>query len=155
MQLYSNHFFKNLQGNWISQKNIYFLNNKKQNKYKEQISIIQYKNIIDLYQEELYKYKINIISKKNQLNQEYSTLNIYPKKIIKKIDRVSKLYKIYFISNNLLKIQSNSINNKFTYNEYIYLINPNFKISIGILTKSKKYIATILTSYIKKPIVIK
>lgn len=155
MKLYSNHFFENLQGNWISQKNIYFLTTKQQNKYKEQISIIKYNKEVNISQDKLYQYKIYIASKKDQSNQQYSNLNICEQKIIKEVNKVNKLYDIHFISSDLLKIQLNSLHNNFIYDEYIYSINPNFKISISILKKSNKYIATILTSYIRKPIVIK
>nr|YP_009391838.1 hypothetical protein [Acrosorium ciliolatum]ARW59982.1 hypothetical protein [Acrosorium ciliolatum] len=155
MKLNSHNFFENLQGKWISQKNIYFVNSKVQYQYKEIINIINNTNNIDIIKKLLYQYDIFVLSKKNKSNIIYNNLYIYDQNIIKNLNKLIENYTIDLISNNLLKIQLKLNSKDFIYYEYIYYIHPNLRISIGLLKKYNKYVSTTLTSYIKKPIVIK
>lgn len=148
-------FFENLEGNWIAQKNIYFLHNKRQYQYKEFINIINNTQNINIIKNLLYQYSIFILNKENKNNILYNNLSIYNKNIIKNLNKLIKNYDIDLLTNKLLKVKLKLDQNNLIYYEYIYTINNNLKISIGLLKKQNKYIATILTSYIKKPIVIK
>lgn len=155
MQSNSHYFFENLDGNWVSQKNIYFVNSKIQYQYKEIINLINNSNNLHVVNTLLYQYDLYTLSKKNQKKIIYTSLYIYKKNIIKMINKLIKNYNISLISNNLLKVQIKLDKKYFIYDEYIYSINSNFKISIGLLKKSNKYVSTTLTSYIKKPTVLK
>nr|QCI08756.1 hypothetical protein [Sphondylothamnion multifidum] len=137
-----------LQGNWIVTKNVCLIQKNKTYIYKEEISINNYNNEnYKKYEESentLYfsKNRIKLIDI-NYTKQKISVNNIH---IISK--NVDVIYKIQYFRHNHFKVQY-KINDIECY-EHVYSINNNVKLSIAILMKSKKYIATMFTSYIKK-----
>lgn len=146
----SNFSNKELEGNWISQKNIYFLNTKKQYKYQETLSIIRNDNSAQFHKSLLSRYNLYDCLQQNQKHIIYSNFNIYQKYILKEKHQTILKYEIVNISNKLLRIQFKVRENNYFYSESFYSVNKNLKISIGLLKQSNKYIATILTSYIKR-----
>lgn len=142
-------FLKNFEGKWLLQKNIYLLTNKKQTTGNDVIEVLLkndftilnkinafYSYNFDSWQPS-YSYKIS------SNNLKYNTNNV--------LNPYKLNVNLKFVSSSLLKIYCEVINKSLIYEEYLYSVNNNFKLSIGILKnlRYKKYIATIVTSYIK------
>ncbi len=133
-------FFNNLLGEWILTKNIYIINTKKVSLYKESVKIFNEK--ID---------KINnqyIITNNNLYNKKDNFIRVSENSILKDFNLYKNTYINKYINQEQLKIQVAYDN--IQYEENIYSINQNLKISIGILLKKNKYKCIIFCSYIKK-----
>ena len=148
-----NIFLKNIEGTWISQKTIYYVNKKKFSfiKTKNQIKQVDTSNIIDNLLLPIENFDaLQIIN----LNKGKNIGNFF---ILNKKDNLSNLTKVSnslkdnghlkIYSNNCLKIKFTR--NKISYIEYLYVIKNNFKISIGLIKMNNKYIAATFTSCIK------
>nr|YP_009296206.1 hypothetical protein Sebd_054 [Sebdenia flabellata]AOM65141.1 hypothetical protein Sebd_054 [Sebdenia flabellata] len=148
-------FLTNLEGEWISQQTVYYINTKKVNVHKIKNKIMRMKtnniNIIDT----LSSSTNNIYTLKYvDLNTDNISSNIF---IVRDQSNLGHLQKIYSESkqNYIYKLCSDSslqiqyIDKVNCYSEYIYVLNKNFRISIGIMKKLEKYIAVSFTSHIK------
>lgn len=132
-------FFDDFQGKWLFQKDVYLLKNKRHKIYNSINEVfIRQDNLVLL----------------NKLNSFYSCNfnSCYIK--CDKTNRQQKFktsIKFKFISNNLLKVICTVNTKDLVYEEYLYSVSKNFKISIGILKELSygKYIGTVIASYIK------
>nr|YP_009391224.1 hypothetical protein [Dipterocladia arabiensis]ARW59368.1 hypothetical protein [Dipterocladia arabiensis] len=140
-----NYYFNNFCGNWTTKKSLYLFKSKIEKKYEEVLNITNSNN--KTYTD--YELLIYIVSK-NNINIDKYILNFYKTNIVKTINKSQKNYNIQIIGQDLIKIQNNIKNKKFIYNEYIYFIHQNLKISFGFIKKNDKYLLIIFTSYIKK-----
>lgn len=145
-----NSFLKDFRGKWVSQKNVYLLKNKQHKVYNDVLTISVEQSKLNLYNKLTLFYSYNLKFLKmysvNNSNCYYLKYN--------KIGRSQKFHldiNLKVISSSLLKICCNINNINFVYEEYLYSINKNFKISIGLLKEinNKRYLGTIITSYIK------
>nr|YP_009397216.1 hypothetical protein [Thuretia quercifolia]ARW66402.1 hypothetical protein [Thuretia quercifolia] len=131
-------------GNWISKKNIYLLNNKIEHTYREYINI-------QVKEKTSYSYKYNL-SYNLQNNNDiyfYNELTLYLNNIIEKNFELIKFYNIDFITTKLIKLKKKLKKKNLIYNEYICFINQNLTVSIGFIKLYDKYLAIVFTSYIK------
>nr|YP_009295694.1 conserved hypothetical plastid protein [Mastocarpus papillatus]AOL58178.1 conserved hypothetical plastid protein [Mastocarpus papillatus] len=140
-------WLKNMEGNWLSHKTIYYLETKKINVHKVQKEISKIQHLSSLNDRYICKYKNlpnnDIIYDFVPTNNQESTFGI-----IRKIyNHYTQEYKFQTKSTNNLKIKY--IKKKIIYTEYIYSINANFRISITIIKKCGKYIAICFNSEIK------
>nr|YP_010902660.1 hypothetical protein REP55_pgp121 [Hypnea nidulans]WCH54515.1 hypothetical protein [Hypnea nidulans] len=136
-----------LEGTWISNQTIYNLKNKKiyNNKFTTEIPLVE--NLDNSHLENIAcitnnnnKYTIYQYFLPDLLNKKQGFIN-------KIEDERRKQYTFFFDSTKVLKI-INSINNV-KYIEYVYLIDKNFKLSLGIIKIYDKYRAVCFTSDIK------
>lgn len=145
----SNDLLIHIQGNWISQRTIYYLKTKKIKTFniKNNVNsinkshIIFNKNFIN-YDDNIFEWYIN--------NKLSINLYLFSKSLnnISKIERnIHKEYKCIKENNNYLKIKC--VNKDIECLEYIYYISKTFRISIGLIKKLNKYIAISFTSDIK------
>nr|QVY58393.1 hypothetical protein [Kappaphycus striatus] len=137
-----------LEGQWLSQKTIYDLINKKMDVQNSNIniSLIKFTNIsVNLAY--ICEYK-NINTQKITYN--YITQN-QQLPIVGKIEKANNYTVIEYIfklrDKKNLKIQY--YNKTVLYTEYIYFVNQNFKLSVVIIKKENKYIAVCFLSDIK------
>lgn len=150
MTISLNLFFKDFEGKWLSQKNIYLLKNKKQ-KINNTLTkvLVNQDNIILLNSQNLfYSYSLDYLNK-NLLNNFYlEGIKCNKNSLSEKLDLSINLK---FISLNLLKINCILAKKNLQYEEYLYSASNNLKISLGLLKKLnyKKYIGIVITSYIK------
>ena len=141
----NNYYFKNFRGDWITQKSLYLRRNKIEKRYEELFNITHYLNNV-YHESDIVQYKMTAYSPKIK---SY-IINFHKQKIIKIVQEFKQIYNINIINKNLLQFQRKIATKKIIYNEYIYEINDNLKISIGFLKKNNKYLLIIFTSYIKK-----
>lgn len=139
-----NNWLDQFYGNWITKKSIYLLKNKIQNNYEEALNIFKDTNTTNIY-----SYQLNFNVLKNNNKNIYYQLICLNNNIQKNNSKLKQSYNINKINNKLLKIDLTTKSKNIIYSEYIYSINNNFKISIGLLKKNNKYLLTIFTSYIK------
>nr|QCI07205.1 hypothetical protein [Hypnea pannosa] len=142
--------FKNLanylEGKWISNQTIYNLQDKKtySNKFITEVpslNSLNYNNLknIACITKNQNKYTIYQYFFPCSLNKKQGFINKTENKKIK--------HYIYFFKNKVLKI-TNFINSV-KYIEYIYFINQNFKLSLGVIKIYNKYRVICFTSDIK------
>nr|YP_009392666.1 hypothetical protein [Bostrychia tenella]ARW61228.1 hypothetical protein [Bostrychia tenella] len=143
-------FFEDFQGKWLFQKDIYFLRSKRHKIYNDINKVfIKHNNLVLLNKlNSFYSYNFDSFIKDFSKNIDF----VYVK--YNKINTSQKFktnIKFKFISDNLLKIVCTVDIKNLLYEEYIYSISKNLKISIGILKELNysKYISTVITSYIK------
>nr|YP_009511034.1 hypothetical protein [Hydropuntia rangiferina]AXI96707.1 hypothetical protein [Hydropuntia rangiferina]UAD87390.1 hypothetical protein [Hydropuntia rangiferina] len=139
-----------LEGKWIYQRTDYYANNKNTNYYQKEIQIKKKRNINQLYSEEHLTYNYQISNREK--NEEIDYIFFKPNKSnFGKIHRITddsiNYYRFIIYSCNSIKIES--VQQNLIYNEYIYLINSKFRISICILKKNHKYLAISFISEIK------
>lgn len=152
MQVNFKLFFKDFLGEWLSQKNIYLLQNKKQKRYNNtiKISIMNNNYCVSNTSNTYYKYNVELLE-----NLEYIINNEqYLKKFnidTLKTQKINLTVNLNFIAKNLLKIYWHLISKNLVYEEYLYSTDQNLKICIGNLKnlKSNQYIAISVTSYIR------
>lgn len=128
---------------WISNKTLYFIKNQKVYKYKEHIQIIESINI----DRSLIKI-VNYSIKSKEVYYKSHVLQKSSKQYIKISNNINYLYNLNFIKDNYIHYKYKEKSS--AYDEYIYSINNNLKISIAILKKTKQYYAVVFTSYIKQ-----
>nr|YP_010196756.1 hypothetical protein LKZ11_pgp123 [Gracilaria cliftonii]UAD84560.1 hypothetical protein [Gracilaria cliftonii] len=139
-----------LEGKWICQRTNYFIHNKEVIYNKQQIKLKQISNMYMPKKENHIIYNYQLYNTKNRdktyylfLKQEKSQLG----ELHKITNDEIKYYRFKIYKNNCIKIES--IKNNIVYHEYIYLINPKFKITICVLKKNQQYLATSFISEIK------
>nr|YP_009510831.1 hypothetical protein [Gracilaria gracilis]AXI96504.1 hypothetical protein [Gracilaria gracilis] len=139
-----------LEGKWICQRTNYFLHNQKIIYDQSNMTLEQMKNINILEQKDNILYHYKLYNKKN--NQKSYYLFFKQKQSgfgeLHKITNDKIMYyrfKIY--TYNCIKIES--VQNNVVYYEYIYLINPKFKIIISVLKENQKYLAASFVTEIK------
>lgn len=139
-----NFFTTYIAGKWFAQNNIYLLNTKKRASYLRELNIIITKT-----------HGENSISSQKTNNIAMNINNISLSKALKfyTTNNSNRTTPTTFkqIDNNLIKVNYATINNKYYYEEYMYLVNRNLIFSIGILKNKYKYSysGVIITSYIK------
>nr|YP_009295340.1 Ycf58 [Dasya binghamiae]AOH77352.1 Ycf58 [Dasya binghamiae] len=136
-----NHFY----GNWITKKSIYLLKQKIEHRYEENFNIEKNK-----YIKNSYNCYLNNLINLDKYNIFLYQLNFINQNIIKIKNSLEQKYTFKLLDKNLIKIQNIINHNNLVYQEYIYLINKNLKISFGFLRNKKKYLLIVFTSYIKK-----
>lgn len=147
MSLQLKSLFENVEGSWLYNKTIYYLDAKKININKSQKQITKLKNLSLLNNRYICKYKN--FSNKEILYNYISTTNGCSTfgKLQKIYNNYIQEYEFQLNYNNNLKITYTKQNIKYT--EYIYSINTNFRISIVIIKRLNKYIAICFNSEIK------
>lgn len=144
-----NSFFQHFEGEWLSQESIYLLKSKKQKINNNTIKIFRRKmNLVILNKANLfYTYNLDILLDRFPDNTCSSLL--HNKASVPSKFSVDINFKL--ICYNLLKTSCTIMEKKLVYEEYLYSINSNFKISVGILKKLgyKKYLGISTASYIK------
>nr|YP_009391629.1 hypothetical protein [Laurenciella marilzae]ARW59773.1 hypothetical protein [Laurenciella marilzae] len=131
-------------GKWFTQLSTYLVNTHKQELYLKDLDIcitkIQNKNYI--ISKNYQSIAINISNE--TLNRELQ---------LHKVNHLNNTIYVIFdrIEDNLFKINYTITRSKYTYEEYLYLINQNLMFSIGILRNKYNYgyYGIITTSYIK------
>lgn len=140
MNLKSNYWFDNLQGNWATKKSIYLIKNRVERKYEEKFNIEKNNKLNDSFN---YKLKYILIKKRDStLAYELSFVDSF-------INKLQQSYDIKFIEKDFIKIESKLINHSINCYEYIYFINKNLNISVSFLKKNNKYLMIVFTSYIR------
>nr|YP_009546537.1 hypothetical protein [Gelidium kathyanniae]AYO27885.1 hypothetical protein [Gelidium kathyanniae] len=117
-----NKFIEKLEGKWYSNQTIYFISNKKTKNYRN-----------------------TMIFKEENLKQYNSPHIIYEKLAYKNL-----AYSYTILSDNCIKILSESKAHNIKYIEYIYSISQNFRISIVYIKNLQKCLAVSFNSYIKQ-----
>nr|YP_010196347.1 hypothetical protein LKZ37_pgp121 [Gracilaria cearensis]UAD83744.1 hypothetical protein [Gracilaria cearensis] len=139
-----------LEGKWICQRTNYFIHHNKGSYDQREIKLKQMHNI-NISQEEdniVYHYQLH----NPQNNQK--TYYLFFKKEQSEFGELHKItndqikyYRFKIYTYNCIKIES--VKEKIVYYEYIYLINPKFKITISVLKENQKYLAVSFISEIK------
>nr|YP_009391426.1 hypothetical protein [Platysiphonia delicata]ARW59570.1 hypothetical protein [Platysiphonia delicata] len=132
-------FFKEIIGDWIVQKSIYFVKRRHEKHIKESVRI-EHKGGSNL--------KIKFILK-NRYNVLYK-LNLYNNEILKENEHLILNYNCVKISKNVFKISFFIKDKNLIYKEYINLINPNLMVSICFVKNHYKYLSIVFNSYVKK-----
>lgn len=147
MSLQLKSLFNNIEGNWLYNKTIYYLDSKKININKSQKQITRLENLSLLNNVYICRYKN--FSNKEIIYNYISRTNEYPTfgTLQKIYNNYIQEYEFQLNYNNNLKITYTKQNIK--YIEYIYFINTNFRISIVIIKRLSKYIAICFNSEIK------
>lgn len=122
-----NFFLEKLKGKWHSHQTIYFISSKK---------VKNYKNIVTLNDDYFEKENGN----------KYHVLHTIDEKFIDG----NFIYSYIILSNNCIKISSESKLDNIKYIEYMYFINQNLRISITYLINIQKRLAVSFNSYIKQ-----
>nr|YP_009546314.1 hypothetical protein [Gelidium gabrielsonii]AYO27662.1 hypothetical protein [Gelidium gabrielsonii] len=122
-----NKFIEKLQGKWYSNQTIYFISSKKIKNYRN--TMIFKKNFF----------------KEDNLKQYNSAHIIY-----EKLASENSAYSYTILSDNCIKILSESKTYNIKYIEYIYSISQNFRISIVYIKNLQKCLAVSFNSYIKQ-----
>lgn len=140
---------KNIEGGWLSQQSIYYLEKKKVtiNKFK--------KNIVRFVNSKLVQLSYSYICKYESLPNEEIIYNYsitcdknHNSGELKKIySKYIQAYKIELKSTSCVQIKYKA--KKITYIEYTYIINKNLRISIIIIKKNHNYVAVCFNSDIK------
>uniref|UniRef100_A0AAU7YQQ0 Ycf58 n=1 Tax=Gracilaria hainanensis TaxID=2871843 RepID=A0AAU7YQQ0_9FLOR len=139
-----------LEGKWICQRTNYFLDEKKINYNQREIKLQQIHNINISQKKDDIVYHYQIHSPQN--NQKIYYLFFKKKQseygeLHKITNDQIKYYRFKIYTCNCIKIES--VKKSIIYYEYIYLINPKFKITIAVLKNKHKYLAASFISEIK------
>nr|YP_009497942.1 Ycf58 [Gracilaria changii]ART65206.1 Ycf58 [Gracilaria changii] len=139
-----------LEGKWICQKTVYFIRNNQVIYNKQKIEIKQVYNIHTLKKTKSMIYNYQLYNIKDN-NKTYYLFLKEDKSEFGELRKITndeiKYYRFKTYKNNCIKIES--IKKNIIYHEYIYLINPNFKVTICLLKKNKNYLATSFVSAIR------
>nr|YP_009244474.1 hypothetical protein Gchil_055 [Agarophyton chilense]AMK96716.1 hypothetical protein Gchil_055 [Agarophyton chilense]ASP44611.1 hypothetical protein [Agarophyton chilense]UAD84355.1 hypothetical protein [Agarophyton chilense] len=139
-----------LVGKWIHQRTNYFIHNQQINYHQEEINLKEIKNISISKKDNnlFYQYELS-----NNINDQ-KIYYIFSKEEQSKFGQAHKItnnevkyYRFIIHTHNCIKIESAKAD--ISYNEYIYLINSKFKITISILKRGQKYLAISFISEIK------
>nr|YP_063659.1 conserved hypothetical plastid protein [Gracilaria tenuistipitata var. liui]Q6B8Q1.1 RecName: Full=Chromophore lyase CpcS/CpeS homolog [Gracilaria tenuistipitata var. liui]AAT79734.1 conserved hypothetical plastid protein [Gracilaria tenuistipitata var. liui] len=139
-----------LVGKWIHQRTSYFIHNQQIDYHQEEIKLKQIDNIYISTKDNnsLYQYELS-----NKINNQkiYYIFSKQEESEFGKLHKITndeiKYYRFTIHTHNCIKIES--VRENISYNEYIYLINNRFKITISILKRGQKYLATSFISEIK------
>nr|UAD87797.1 hypothetical protein [Gracilaria textorii] len=139
-----------LEGKWICQRTNYFIHHNKISYGQKEIKLKQI-------------HKINISQEENDIVNHYQLHNLQNNqktyylffqkeqcdfgKLHKITNDQIKYYRFKIYTYNCIKIES--VTERIVYYEYIYLINPKFKITISVLKENQKYLALSFISEIK------
>nr|YP_009019667.1 hypothetical protein [Gracilaria salicornia]AHH24635.1 hypothetical protein [Gracilaria salicornia]UAD87592.1 hypothetical protein [Gracilaria salicornia] len=147
-----NNILNSLEGQWTCQKTYYFLADKKINYDQKDIKLKQiYNHKLNIsHQEDNIICTYQVCSSKNQQKVYY----LFCKKERSEFGELHKItndqikyYRFTIYTYNCIKIES--VKDNIIYYEYIYFINPKFKITISVLKEKQKYLATSFISEIK------
>nr|YP_009395157.1 hypothetical protein [Bryothamnion seaforthii]ARW63925.1 hypothetical protein [Bryothamnion seaforthii] len=141
---------QSISGKWLSNTNIYFLDKKSQKASRKEVSIQTHNRMFVLDNSTLLKSDIVRVHFQPQETNKVS-------KILRKINLKSNkinsqlIAKLTLTSNASLKIAYFISEHNIIYEEYLYLINSNFIVSIGYLKNvdQKQYLSIIVSSYIR------
>nr|QCI05858.1 hypothetical protein [Dasysiphonia japonica] len=141
----NNHYYLNhADGQWTTKNSLYLLKNKSEYKYEEKFEIL--KNIAK-------DINADLLLKNNYIkdNHDYFFYQVNDDIDIKKIKNDFKeTYNIDIFDKDLIKIEKQINFKKLKYQEYIYSISDNVKVSFGLLKKQNKYLFILFKSYIKR-----
>nr|YP_009296002.1 chromophore lyase [Schizymenia dubyi]AOM64937.1 chromophore lyase [Schizymenia dubyi] len=140
-------FLQKIEGEWLSQETIYYL----QTKYEQNnLSTVNIKYLASNKKQdkksEAYKITYNI----NNFLSEYYFSHLYDNNfgiIEKYTNKHNKTYEFKIHSHNCIEIKTYKAN--IEYIEYLYLIDHNLKLSLSLLKKFDKYISISFNSKIK------
>jgi len=147
LQLYN--LLNNIEGDWISQRTIYYLKTKRFKTFHMKSFIGPFNILNPIRTKNLMDYNGYIIKWYNN-KQIRENLYIFADNLnqIQKIEGdYNRIYQFEFKTVHLIKIISNY--EKMQCIEYIHLVSQNFRISISLIKKLNKYIAIAFTSDIK------
>ncbi|KAI0556478.1 ycf58 (chloroplast) [Gracilaria domingensis] len=139
-----------LEGKWICQRTNYFIHHNKISYDQKEIKLkeIHNMNISPVEGNLVHHYQLQ-----NPKNNQKTYYLFFRKeqsefgKLHKIINDQIKYYRFKIYTYNCIKIES--VKEKIVYCEYIYLINPKFKITISVLKEKQKYLAVSFMSEIK------
>nr|YP_010197981.1 hypothetical protein LK227_pgp121 [Gracilaria multipartita]UAD86397.1 hypothetical protein [Gracilaria multipartita] len=139
-----------LEGKWKCQRTNYFIHHNKASYDQKEIKLKQINNIHILQKKDniLYHYKLN-----NPKNNQKTYYLFFAKeqsefgKLHKITNDQIKYYRFKIYTHNCIRIES--VKERILYYEYIYFINPKFKIIISVLKENQKYLAISFISEIK------
>nr|YP_009394110.1 hypothetical protein [Rhodomela confervoides]ARW62672.1 hypothetical protein [Rhodomela confervoides] len=148
MQKTLNSFIEYCHGEWLLQTNTYILKSKVQRTNQQ-------KTIIFIDSENLRIYdEANNLQTYSKFNLEINSNDMFKKQILNsnetnKVQNV--IFKVNMPESKLLKSLVLLNHQDLVYEEYLYLINQNMMISLGLMKKSGQshYVAIKLTSHIK------
>nr|YP_010198595.1 hypothetical protein LK037_pgp094 [Gracilaria pacifica]UAD87011.1 hypothetical protein [Gracilaria pacifica] len=142
--------FDKLEGKWICQQTNYFIHNQKVIYDQRNITFEQIHNINISEQEDDILYHYKLYNKKNNQKIYY----LFFKQQQSEFGELHKItndqimyYRFKIYTYNCIKIES--VKESILYYEYIYLINPKFKITISVLKENQKYLAVSFITEIK------
>nr|YP_009510422.1 hypothetical protein [Gracilaria caudata]YP_010196139.1 hypothetical protein LK014_pgp124 [Gracilaria caudata]AXI96095.1 hypothetical protein [Gracilaria caudata]UAD83536.1 hypothetical protein [Gracilaria caudata] len=139
-----------LEGQWICQRSNYFIHKKKVDYNKQEINLKQIENIYIREKEDHLIYNYHLYNKKNY-ERTYYLFFQDKRSNIGELHKITndeiKYYRFKIYTHNCIKIES--VKKNILYYEYIYLINPKFKITICVLKENHKYLAASFISEIK------
>lgn len=140
----------NITGKWFLQENYYLLDSKKQRGYKK-----KYHFLLDLNR--ILDRDLNLrISNKELYKANEKSNHLYIDNSLYKPDYyfkgIKSSFSIYNIKHNFFRISKQNHQQKVFYEEYIYLVNKNFMISITSLKAFKKnyFLGVKISSYIRQ-----
>nr|YP_009509263.1 hypothetical protein [Gracilaria vermiculophylla]AXI96913.1 hypothetical protein [Gracilaria vermiculophylla]QXU75119.1 hypothetical protein [Gracilaria vermiculophylla]WDZ67990.1 hypothetical protein [Gracilaria vermiculophylla] len=145
-----NKILDQLEGRWICQRTNYIIGNKQINYHKEELKFKQISNIYKTQIDSRLLYQYQLYDK----NKDQKACYLFFQQEESEFDTVHKItndkvkyYRLKIHTHNSIKIKS--VKQNIVYYEYIYLINPRFKIIISILRKNQKYLAISFISEIR------
>lgn len=143
-------FLKNTKGKWFLQENYYLLSNKKRRGYKKSCNfLLDLSEIldkdIDLRTCDKELHAINKKSNHLCIDNSLSNSDYY-------FRGIKSNFGIHAIRNNFFRISKQNHQRKIFHEEYIYLVNKNFMISVTSLKAFKKnsFLGVKISSYIRK-----
>nr|YP_010195932.1 hypothetical protein LK221_pgp123 [Gracilaria bursa-pastoris]UAD83329.1 hypothetical protein [Gracilaria bursa-pastoris] len=137
-----------LEGKWKCQRTHYFIHHNKVSYDQKEIKLKQIHNISQKEDNVLYHYQLN-----NSKNYQKTYYLFFKKeqsefgKLHKITNDEIKYYRFKIYTHDCIKIES--VKARIVYYEYIYFINPKFKITISVLKENQKYLAISFISEIK------
>ena len=139
MKLIQSNDLQLFNGYWMSKKSVYLIKKKLEFQYQEFI-------FIDLVNN---KYQLKYKFLENESYFFMNQINHHLFNFVQKNVKIIKFYNVIYKYSKLLKITIKTHGKNLCYEEYIYSISENLKISIGFLKNKNIYFAVIFTSYIK------
>ena len=143
-------FLKNTKGKWFLQENYYLLNTKKRRGYKKRCHfLLDLNQILDKDIDLKIGYKeLHTTNKKSNnlcIDNSLSNSGYY-------FRGIKSNFGIHAIRNNLFRVSKQNDQRKIFHQEYIYLVNKNFMISVTSLKTFKKdrFLGVKISSYIRK-----
>nr|YP_009732145.1 hypothetical protein [Gracilaria spinulosa]QHS70761.1 hypothetical protein [Gracilaria spinulosa] len=145
-----NNILNKLEGKWTCQRTDYFIYHNQVTYDQKKIKLKQIYNVNTLQKEDNTAYHYQLHDPEN--NQK--TYYLFFKKEQSEFGKLHKItsdqikyYRFKIYTHNCIKIES--VKEKIIYYEYIYFINPKFKITLSVLKENQKYLAISFISEIK------
>nr|YP_009395364.1 hypothetical protein [Polysiphonia infestans]ARW64344.1 hypothetical protein [Polysiphonia infestans] len=149
----NNFFLRYIQGEWFLQENLFLVKNSKQMKkenffYFNKIEDYLFYNKKNISVSKINNYTIRLSEPQNNNKKGMNYLFLMN---FNKNKAIQYFFHLNFIRKGLFKSKKFHIYEKFTQNEYIYLVNQNIIIIVTLAKNLKgKYLGMKISSCIKK-----